>query len=266
LQAVEHPDAMALAAPAPRIILITGANRGLGRLIAERLATPDHVLLLACRDVAAGRRVAEALRPLCRSCFVLKLDITRRATIEQLGLRIAKRYGLLHGLVNNAGIFLHPEDLTIASLSWDGLVSTLQTNLLGPFWLLKCLRPLLQKADSACVVNVTSDMAEPETCIGDYSAYRMSKAGLNSFTFNLAAALKPEGILVNGIDPGWIPTDMGGPEATDDLNLAAALAARCVQLPPGGLSGKIFRAVNLSSEADIDQLIGTASLAVPDGR
>ena len=245
--------------------MITGANRGLGRLIAERLATPRHVLLLACRDTAAGRRVAETLRPLCGGCVALKLDLTRRAAIEQLARRISQRHGRLHGLVNNAGIFLHPEDLTIESLSWAGLVSTLQTNLLGPFWLLKCLRPLLQKVDAACVVNITSDMAEPASCSGDYSAYRMSKAGLDNFTFNLAAARKPEGILVNGVDPGWIPTDMGGPEATDDPNLAATLAARCVQLPAGGPSGRIFRAVDLSNEAGFNQLIDAATPAVPAG-
>lgn len=224
-----------------RVILITGANRGLGRLIADQLAVPGNVLVLACRDAQRGRAVAAELRKKCSGCIPVTLDLGAPASITRVARSIHRRFGVLHALINNAGVFLHPEDLELSSLTWTGLANMIGANLTGPFWLLQQLLPSLRAARGACVVNVTSDMADASTFQGDYTAYRVSKAGLNALTANAAAALKKDSILVNAVDPGWIPTDMGGSDAPDDPLLAAAVGAWAAQLPAKGPSGRIFR-------------------------
>jgi NAD(P)-dependent dehydrogenase (short-subunit alcohol dehydrogenase family) len=128
------------------------------------------------------------------------------------------RHGRLDVLVNNAGILL---DRTGDALSLDPdlLRRTLETNAMGPLRMVQACLPLMKKGGR--IVNVSSrggQLSAPSTWS---PAYCISKTALNAVTVQLAEALKPRGIAVNAVCPGWVRTDMGGPGAPRSLQQGA---------------------------------------------
>jgi NAD(P)-dependent dehydrogenase (short-subunit alcohol dehydrogenase family) len=269
--------------PGPPSALITGANRGLGRRTAELLCRRGWLVLLGCRDVPGGEAAAAAVRiaglagagdPAGASTAteaaargtagrsdavraaagagarggtarVVRLDVADAGTFAAAVERARQLAGgRLTALVNNAGVFLDGPDERLATLTAAACQEIFAVNAIGPVLVTQAMLPLLRAGGAASVVNVSSDDAYPSTADGTYTCYRMSKAALNMMTTNLAIALRPDGIAVNSVDPGWIPTDMGGPEATDDLDAAAELVAWAAALPvtaPGRApSGEVF--------------------------
>jgi NAD(P)-dependent dehydrogenase (short-subunit alcohol dehydrogenase family) len=160
-------------------------------------------------------------------------------SIDRAVTTIATRYGRLDVLVNNAGVFAHPEDLSLSSLDIATLDQIIRSNLTGPIWITRACLPMLIKCTGR-VVNVTSDMARYDTADGTYLAYRITKAGLDAFTANLAMQVRDTGTLVNGVDPGWVRTEMGGRDAPDSPEDAANLVVWAATLPAGALSGVVF--------------------------
>jgi NAD(P)-dependent dehydrogenase (short-subunit alcohol dehydrogenase family) len=223
----------------PPVALVTGANRGIGWHTTLALAGRGYFVLLGCRVEERGRNALADIRRASGEGAVLVLDVANPAAAAGVAAMIESRYGRLDVLVNNAGVFYHPEDLTLGSLGWEAFDRSIRTNLSGPVWLTRACLPLLTRSVGR-IVNVTSDMARVDTADGAYTAYRITKAGLDAFTINLAVQLRETGVLVNAVDPGWVRTDMGGPDAPDAPNEAAALVAWAATLPPGGPSGKVF--------------------------
>ncbi|OKI02205.1 hypothetical protein A6A06_14125 [Streptomyces sp. CB02923] len=223
-----------------RYVLITGANRGLGLHSARLLAGRGWSVILACRKPEAAAPALEELRTYGPTA--VRMDVTDPESVTAALKSVRSTTRKLHALVNNAGIFEHAEEHfpgAPASVSRDLLL----TNAWGALTVTQRFLPLLRAAGGASVVNVTSQDADPADFDGTFTAYRMSKAALNVMTENLAVALRPDGIVVNGVDPGWIPTDMGGPEAPDSVADAAETVAAAVALAGTGRSGEILRAV-----------------------
>lgn len=224
-----------------RCVLVTGANRGLGRQVCELLAEQGWFVLVGCRRAAAGQDTVAALRAAGGAADWVVLDVADAGSIREAAVRIGELTGRLDALVNNAGVFL-PADEHLSELTVDTCMTTLFTNTVGPLFVIHELLPLLRSAGSASVVNVSSEDAKPERVTGAYTCYRMSKAALNVMTANLAVATKPDRIVVNAVEPGWIPTDMGGPAAPDDLDTAAALVVWATGLAatPEPPTGELF--------------------------
>ncbi|KUM99108.1 hypothetical protein AQI95_40700 [Streptomyces yokosukanensis] len=242
-----HGDAPGRAQPGSgpnrtRYVLITGANRGLGRAAAELLAEQGWVVL-------AGHRRAQTTDPLVATVAArggravpVPLDVTDPAGLQTAAERIADRTGgTLHALINNAGVFL-PEDARLTSLTPEACRTTLLTNVCGPVLTTLAFLPLLRAAGGASIVNVSSAEARTERANGQYTCYRASKAALELATVNLSLALRPAHIVVNAVEPGWIPTDMGGPDAPDCLHTAARLIAWTASLAHlhQAASGEVF--------------------------
>lgn len=195
--------------------VITGANRGLGLHLARRLAVPGSDLLLLGRTPSevGGEHIP---------CDLGDPHAVATAAEHHLADRSV---GLL---VNNAGVFSQAEEAGLGGLTPDDLARMLLVNAVAPALLTRAA--LRRAAPGLLIVNILSDMAFPGDWDGTYPAYRASKALLWSLTVNTNAEAARHGGKAIGIDPGWMRTDMGGPDAPDDPELIAdGIAALCAR-------------------------------------
>ena len=121
------------------------------------------------------------------------------------------------------------------------MVQTLQTNTFGQLEVTQAFLPYLRKAAAARVINVSSGLGQLEGLSPDMPSYCLSKLALNGLTIMLAKALQPDNIAVNSMCPGWVRTDMGGPNATRSVEEGADTAVWLADEAPHNLTAKIFR-------------------------
>lgn len=229
---------------APRVAVVTGANRGIGLAVVRALATAGDLVVLGSRDPAAGRRAATGLPVVDdpgapRGVLVRRIDVTEPASLAAVADELAERTGRVDVLVNNAAI--HYDTWQSAGDADLGVVrEALETNLLGPWQAVQAMLPLLRASRHGRIVNVSSEGGSLATMGGGIPGYRTSKAALNALTRMLAAELRADGVLVNSVCPGWVATDMGGPGGRP-VEEGAASVLWAVDLPDDGPSGGFFR-------------------------
>lgn len=194
-----------------KTVFISGANRGIGLGMALLMAGKGYRVFAGYREEARSERLFQESRQEARIVPV-KVDVTRQSDLRGLVDTIASRAGHLDILINSAGINLGKAG-EIDSLSLKDFTESFRVNVGGPFLTTRYLLPLLKKGSEKKVVNITSVMGSIQLSTGDMAPYRVSKAALNMLTKNLAIAYQPYGITVVGLHPGWVRTDMGGPEA-----------------------------------------------------
>jgi NAD(P)-dependent dehydrogenase (short-subunit alcohol dehydrogenase family) len=232
-----------------KVALITGANKGIGLETARQLGKLGMTVLLGARDLARGEEAAEALRSIGIDARSVKLDLLDRADYGALAKSIERDFGRLDILINNAAINLegdaaHETSTTSASVLGD----TFQTNFFAVVELTQMLLPLLRKSAAGRIVNVSSSqgsltmLAETESVVYAQKtfAYDASKTALNSFTIHLAHELHGTKIKVNSVHPGWVKTDMGGPNADLELVDGAKTSIRLATLAADGPTGSYF--------------------------
>ncbi|KAL4943305.1 hypothetical protein BDV06DRAFT_221353 [Aspergillus oleicola] len=197
------------------IILISGANRGLGFEAAKNLVIFDNYhVILGCRDLAKAQKAADTLRALPSlkgSISTVQLDVTNISSITAAKEYIETTFSGLDILVNNAAIYiLNPTD------PGDALRASLNTNVIGVAALTKAFIPLLQKSARPRLVLVSSSNgsltynSDPDSPHGGTHAmeYRVTKAAVNMLLVQYHASLKK--IVVVGVDPGFCATDAIG--------------------------------------------------------
>jgi len=141
---------------------------------------------------------------------VLQLDVTDDTSVDRLVRDLGERP--IDLLINNAGIF--PRVNTLAETDFDDVARTLAVNTIGPMRVTRALLPNLKLGTSRQIVSITSGLGSiANNDSGRYYGYRESKAALNMFTRSLAIELKDEGFTCIVMSPGWVRTDMGGPNA-----------------------------------------------------
>jgi NAD(P)-dependent dehydrogenase (short-subunit alcohol dehydrogenase family) len=161
-----------------QVALVSGANRGIGREIARQLSSQHGFLVLAgARDPGRG--------DLDGSVVAVALDVTDAASVDAALSSIAADPGRLDVLVNNAGVEGPPDGAGEVDLA--EVHAVLETNLFGAWRLVQAAVPLLRRSSDARIVNISSGMGQLAKMGGRYSAYRISKAGLNALTRGLAA-------------------------------------------------------------------------------
>lgn len=229
-----------------KIALVTGANKGLGFETSRQLGRQGVYVLMGCRNAARGRAAAKMLRDEELEAEFVHLDVTNRDHIAQAVKLVKKRFSRLDILVNNAGASFG-EDRTpnsAAAITPRDLRRTFDVNFFGMVELTQALLPLIRKSGAGRIVNISSIMGSLAYQSGGASykpfAYDSSKTAVNSFTIHLAAALANTSIKVNSAHPGWIRTDMGGPNAPLSPAEGAMTAVRLATLGPGGPTGGFF--------------------------
>jgi 3-oxoacyl-[acyl-carrier protein] reductase len=204
-------------APAePRIALVTGASRGIGRAIAMALAASGHKVIGTATGEAGATAIGEALAPLGGEGRVL--NVTDDAASDALIDGLIKQHGALHVLVNNAGITRDNLSMRMKDDDWDAVHAT---NLRAVFRLCRAVTRPMMKQRFGRIVNITSVVGASGNA--GQANYAAAKAGVAGLTRALARELGPRGITVNCVAPGFIATDMTAvlPEAQKAALLGA---------------------------------------------
>ena len=197
-------------------ILITGASRGIGLGAARLLLAQGAEVMGSGKDARRLEATAGELNTLGRFHPVVA-DFSRPAeAAAALKAAVEKTWGSLDALVNNAAI--GGADKSFLEAPASDLGQVLDVNLLAPHHLIQALLPLLEKGREPRVVNVSSGSGQFQTLqsFRNDPAYCLSKYSLNGLTILWAHTLKGK-VAVNTMHPGWIRSDMGGPNAPDDL-------------------------------------------------
>ncbi|MFJ4582510.1 SDR family oxidoreductase [Streptomyces echinatus] len=221
------------------ISLVTGGNRGIGREVCRQLAALGHTVLPTSRSPASAETAAGQLARDGSSVHPLQLDVRDPDSVGAAAREVAKDFGRLDVLVNNAAIMYDTwQRATTADLAT--VTEAAEANLYGPWRTTQAFLPLLRQSPHARIVNVSSEAASLAGMGGGTPAYTITKAGLNALTLMLAAELRGDRILVNAVCPGWVATDMGGPGGRPVPEGAAGIVWAAT-LPHDGPTGGFYR-------------------------
>lgn len=222
-----------------KVAVVTGGNRGLGLETCRQLAERGCRVVLGSRDLSKGRAAAQPLVERGLPVVPMSLDVADPGDIERCCAEVAARFGGVDVLVNNAGISLD-RGRGVLAVDADAFRATIETNVYGPLRLCQLLVPDMMRRGYGRVVNVSSRVGQLST-MGDRSpSYAASKTALNALTRLVAAAARDANVLVNAAAPGWVRTDMGGPNAPRSLEEGVDTIVWLATLPDGGPSGQFF--------------------------
>jgi NAD(P)-dependent dehydrogenase (short-subunit alcohol dehydrogenase family) len=195
-------------------ILITGASRGIGLALTAQLVKDGHHVLATARRSAKATELAKLLVGHEALLQILELDVTSDKSAAAAAARAASLVGGLDILVNNAALFPEEGDESIFDIKLEHFREAFETNVIGVVRVTRAFVPLLEKGVNPRIVNISSgagSVAAKED--NGYYAYAASKAALNMVTRGMAAEFRPRGITVVAMTPGWVQTEMGGPNA-----------------------------------------------------
>ena len=227
-----------------KLALVTGANKGIGLEVAKSLAKEGITVLLGARNPALGEAAAAKLRADNLDVTFIHLDLDNNETFASTAALIERDHGHLDILVNNAAI-VDPADGPPSTADIAAVERVFHINFFQTVALTQVLLPLIRKAPSARVVNVSSGLgsltlnADPSS---PYAAvkilgYNGSKVALNMFTVQLAYELRDTNIKVNSADPGYTATDLNHHSGHQTIEEGAAETIRLALLPDTGPTG-----------------------------
>lgn len=199
------------------IVLISGANTGIGLAVAKKLAKeqPNYHVIIGSRNEAAGVEAAKSLSSEGASVSSAQLDLTSDESIATSVKYVESNFGRLDVLINNAGILL---DTTKGLTTRQLFTQTFSTNVIGTACLTEAFLPLLRKSALPRIIFVSSRMGSITVSTDestffyniDYKSYDASKAALNMLAVNYARILKDQGGMANAVCPQLIKTKLNG--------------------------------------------------------
>jgi NAD(P)-dependent dehydrogenase (short-subunit alcohol dehydrogenase family) len=222
------------------VALVSGSARGIGRAAAAQLLKLGYEVIVTARDERKATEAGAELASNGGHATPARLDVTDPGSVEELARRIAADPGRLDVLVNNAAVY-GDTGATVEDASLDEVHQTLETNLFGAWRLTQAMLPLLRAGGHGRIVNVSSGAGQLDDMQSGMPSYRVSKVSLNALTRMLANEERGNGILVNSMCPGWVRTDMGGPNAPRSPDEGADTVVWLATLPDDGPTGGFFR-------------------------
>ncbi len=230
-----------------RVALVTGANKGIGFEVSRQLAEQGLRVVMGARDEVRGNESVSELASDGLDVQFQLIDVAEPESIRGAIKHVIQRYGRLDVLVNNAGVYLDGSAGGLA-VPLDAVRRTLDVNTLGPLVACQTVAPIMKEHGYGRIVNVSSsmgslhEMAEFDSPMNAMRApaYRISKAALNAVTLAVAIELQASNILVNSCCPGWVHTDMGGPNAPLTPQQGADTIVWLATLPNDGPTGGFF--------------------------
>jgi NAD(P)-dependent dehydrogenase (short-subunit alcohol dehydrogenase family) len=231
-----------------RIILVTGANKGIGFETARQLAQQGHTVIVGARDAQKAEAAVGELAKENLTTHPLALDVTDSGSIARAVQHLTERFGKLDTLINNAGVALEGWGVDASGVSLDLWRQIYETNVFAVVALTQALLPLVRKSDAGRIVNLSSILgsltlhADPNSPIYNFKsvAYDSSKTALNQYTVHLAHELRDTPIKVNSAHPGWVKTDLGGAGASMEIVDGAKTSVWLATLPADGPTGGFF--------------------------
>lgn len=222
-----------------KTVLITGANKGIGREVARQLAAKGFHVFVGARNASAGRKAAEEIAKQGGKATFLEINVADNDSVTTAAREFSNIEDHLDVLVNNAGIIVDGDD-AILEFSDNLLRRTLETNTLGALRVMRAFAPLLRKSKAPRVINVSSGGGQLTGGADGWApAYCISKTALNGVTSQLAAALPK--FAVNSVCPGWVRTEMGGDNASRSVEEGADTIVWLASEAPQDLTGKFLR-------------------------
>jgi NAD(P)-dependent dehydrogenase (short-subunit alcohol dehydrogenase family) len=261
-----------------KTVLVTGGNRGIGLEICRQLQSKDFRVIMGSRDLERGIAAAASLgknvivkqldvtneESIQRLFEYLKLEFGNLdVLINNAGIGESswgERESTLLGrtkefleenvygakqvrkaivpVLRKTGIL--SQRAGAGNVELDEVKRILETNLFGAWRMIQVFVPLLKKSEDGRIINLSSGLGELGSLSGEHPSYSLSKASLNALTIMFSNELKKHGIKVNAMCPGWVKTDMGGPDAPREVVQGADTAvwlATIKEIP----TGKLFR-------------------------
>jgi NAD(P)-dependent dehydrogenase (short-subunit alcohol dehydrogenase family) len=209
--------------------LVTGANRGIGAAIVAALSARGDIHVLAAARKPDDIKASDHVTP-------VKLDLSTAASRKADIAAILEAHAV-DILINNAGVLHNGALLELAD---DKLANSIEVNYLAPIDLIRASVPGMVKRGYGRIVNLSSGWGSFEEGLNGPPSYSMTKAALNGLTLSLSHEL-PANVKVNSCCPGWVRTDMGGPNATLSTEQGAETPVWLATLPDDGPSGGFFR-------------------------
>jgi NAD(P)-dependent dehydrogenase (short-subunit alcohol dehydrogenase family) len=228
-----------------KIVLITGANKGIGYAAAQEFGRAGHVVLVGARDVARGEKAAATLAEEGVDARFVHLDVTDLGTVRAAAAYVEAEFGRLDILVNNAALTRGgPDDLTTVAI--EDLREVFETNVIGVVAVTNAMLPLLRRSPAGRIANVSSALGtvafltEPAPEFAQYVTllpYNSSKMALNAITLMYAAELRDTAIKVNAVSPGFCATDLNDHRGVLSAAEGGAHVARLADVPADGPTG-----------------------------
>ncbi len=196
------------------IVLVTGANRGIGLAVTQVFLKEGDKVFAACRDPRKAERLNAWKKDYPSQLEIIPLDVDSEDSVKSASKEVAGKASQLDVLVNMAAILPRPHDAKLEEFNLAQMREAFETNTIGPLRVSRAFLPLLRKAKNPRVVNVSSGAGSISGKNYDgFYAYGTSKAALNMVTRTFASEFKKERIVCVALDPGWVKTDMGGADA-----------------------------------------------------
>ena len=230
-----------------KIVLVTGASRGIGMAIASELAINGAIVIGTATSPKGASNISEALTSHKNEGEGMVLDVNSAESIDSLIKSVSEKYGDIQILVNNAGITKDNLLIRMKDEEWD---SVLSTNLTSIFKLSKSVLRSMMKSRYGKIINISSVVGHMGNA--GQPNYVASKAGITGFTKSLAQEVGNRGITVNCVAPGFIDTDMT--KALSDDQKEKLLSH--IPLARLGKSSDVAKAVLFLASDDADYITG----------
>ena len=186
-----------------QVALVTGASRGIGKAIAEELAAMGAIVIGTATSENGAQTITDSLSKVQASSKGMVLNVSDADNIKDVTTSIAKEFGAITILVNNAGITKDNLLMRMKEDEWDDVIST---NLSSIYRMSKAVLRGMMKAKGGRIINVSSVVGSSGN--PGQTNYCASKSGINGFTRSLAQEIGSRGITVNAVAPGFIESDM----------------------------------------------------------
>ena len=218
-------------------VLVTGANRGLGFEFVKQYAEDSATVFACCRDPAKSEALRKVSDAAGGKVSLHALDVTEPTSIAALGHAFDGEP--VDILINNAGIY-GPAKQSADEMDYEGWARTFAVNSMAPLRIAQAFRASLKRGREKKLITITSGMGSTAQHDGGYFAYRASKAAVNNVMHGLALAWRSDEITVALIHPGWVKTDMGGPNAALEPHQSIAGMKKVIAKLKFADSGKFF--------------------------
>lgn len=203
----------------PSTVLITGANRGLGLAFTRLFLEKGFTVIAGTRNPKQSAALTALQNSSKDRLHIVALDTNSEESIHAARVATESFTKSIDILINNAGQFGKQKSTTLTDLDIGDIQKTFETNALGPLRVTRDFLGLLRKGSEKKVIQITSLMGSiADNSSGGAYAYRLSKAALNMLTKNIAVELQSDGMISVALHPGWVKTDMGGPQAPLDID------------------------------------------------